>query len=392
MSKLICLAEFTFGWNGNAVANLLEGWSSPEKDFTWTTGLFSQLWLPPLPHGDGLTFLELQCAPFTAEARLEVQRLAIVFNGVVIAEEQLRTGGFVCFRVPEQVRSDGCYITVELRHPDAARPSELGVNSDTRRLGFAVSALRVLRLPLQPPGAITVLPPLALPLKDDRIGEAIKLTSGLEPEVLAFRFESLGHNCEFGILQRRLNAEPMSLLRFAGLSMESLITGLEDGFARAGDIVQICTVQPNQSGAAAEYMIHDEIYDIGLHTFQAIDAAKAEQIRLQHSRRMGFLRDHFRTHLLDGDRIFVFQHPGPIMACQALALLLRIRGFGPGALLFVDQSLHLPAGAVEQLGWGFFHGSLERMAPASNAGDLDFRMWLSLCINAHKLWTLSGGN
>lgn len=44
------------------------------------------------------------------------------------------------------------------------------------------------------------------------------------------RFESLGQNCEFGLLQRRCGAEPLGLLRFSSVRLERLIHGIRANF------------------------------------------------------------------------------------------------------------------------------------------------------------------
>ncbi len=48
---------------------------------------------------------------------------------------------------------------------------------------------------------------------------------------LLCHFESLGRNCEFGFVQRLSGAEPMGLLRFAGMSFDALVQALNTRFA-----------------------------------------------------------------------------------------------------------------------------------------------------------------
>jgi hypothetical protein len=49
---------------------------------------------------------------------------------------------------------------------------------------------------------------------------------------IAARCESIGRNCEFGLVQRNLNLEPVSLLRWAGSETPAgLIDGLHHDFA-----------------------------------------------------------------------------------------------------------------------------------------------------------------
>src|ERR1700761_2131837 len=54
-------------------------------------------------------------------------------------------------------------------------------------------------------------------------------------------FQSLGDNCEFGLVQRWAGAEPVHLLRFAGLyipleqRLDALVEAIDDGFTDLGD-------------------------------------------------------------------------------------------------------------------------------------------------------------
>jgi len=52
---------------------------------------------------------------------------------------------------------------------------------------------------------------------------------GLSAQELMYRFESLGDNCEFGLVQRRCGAEPLGLFRFASIGTEQVARALEAG-------------------------------------------------------------------------------------------------------------------------------------------------------------------
>ena len=63
------------------------------------------------------------------------------------------------------------------------------------------------------------------------MSDANKLTPG----ELTMRFESLGSNCEFGLVQRNFGAEPLSLLRWSNLTPTSLCAMLETRFDDVGN-------------------------------------------------------------------------------------------------------------------------------------------------------------
>jgi hypothetical protein len=67
---------------------------------------------------------------------------------------------------------------------------------------------------------------------------------------LLLQFESLGDNCELGLVQRRAGVEPLGLFRFAGAPLRHLIRALETRFAGMADPAHV-RVQPENG----EYMI-----------------------------------------------------------------------------------------------------------------------------------------
>jgi len=136
-------------------------------------------------------------------------------------------------------------------------------------------------------------------------------------------------------------------------------------------------------------MVRDTTYNFSRHSFQMEGDIAAGCVHRIEARNLRFMRDHFQGRMADADRVFVFQRPGRITPSQALPILTRLRGFGPNALLYVDQSPDLPCGSVEQLGRGLFHGKLDRFAPSHDAGQLDLAGWLSILANTYKLWTRS---
>lgn len=79
---------------------------------------------------------------------------------------------------------------------------------------------------------------------------------------LVLRFEGLGDNCEFGLVQRHFGAEPLGLLRWTGITPAHLANALESGFAGVGT--------EDQTGldlAGNEYVTEDRRFGMRMHTF-----------------------------------------------------------------------------------------------------------------------------
>ena len=386
-SPIETLATLTFGAGGNSLPHQRRGFGDPEDGFTWSMGSSSELVLraPPPPAGTAFDhLLELRLNPMVAPGVLASQRLLVSVNGQEIGDDNLIGEGTVGYWIPSRaLRPDG-QLVVTLSHPGAASPKSLGFGEDGRVLGYMLRGMAVLRVPRRPDAAITALPPFPVPVPRDQMGAAITSAIGRDPRSLALCFESLGHNCEFGLVQTHVGADPLGLLRFTSITLEHLLTGLRVGFAGTGEDLRVRTF-PVGDGRH-EYMLQDDRFHITVHTFRTTDEVSVEEIKEEHTRRLKFMQRQFLSFLRSGQRLFVFQRPGQITASQARALLVQLRNFGPNALLYVDQSPGLPCGAVEQLEHGLFHGKLDWMAQANEVGKMDLPSWLSLCVNAWRLW------
>jgi hypothetical protein len=369
-----------FGAGGSANAHLLIGWASPEPGFCWTTGTGATL-TADMPGGAGDLFLELSLNPFTTPSEPS-RALQVTADEPAVDGDALEGQGIVGYLLPPDIA--GKRVTIGLHHDPAPSPAALGLSTDPRSLGFMVFSLRAYRGPHRPRADVTVLPPLALPQDSTGRLQAVLAATGLTPRALAEQCESLGHNCEFGMLQRHLEAEPLGLLRFAGITLDDLLAGLDDGFADLGAEMVVAT-HPLGTGGS-EFLVQDSRYRLSLHTTLTTDTHARADIETRYRTHLPFLGRHLRGRLAEGSHLYVFQRPGQLTQSQAMPLWNRLQAHGPNALLYVDQDPNLPSGAVEQRGHGLYHGRLARMAPHANVGLLDVNGWLSLCANAYRLW------
>jgi len=375
-------AHFALGKRGTIGHRPQDGWSEPEDGFTWSIGTSSRL-RAALPDGVGQAFLELELNPFVVPGQFSSQVLRVRVNGVPVGEDRLVGEGTVGYTIPDHAIGADRGVLIELEHPDARCPAEFGLQ-DGRRLGFMLRGVRLVLARRQARVDAVALPPLQIPRIRDAMGRAVTAITGLDPPGLVRCFESLGSNCEFGLVQRQFGAEPLGMLRFAGITLDDVLNGLRHGFAGIGERVRVDSL-PAGNGRL-EFVVQEERYRIGLHSFRSPEDTTAEKVLEEHGRRLRFLHAHFIERLQTGERIFVFQRRGQITRSQAVPLLTLLQDYGPNGLLYVDQDPGLPAGAVEQLGHGFYHGKLDQMAPAEDAGRADLLGWLSLCANAHRLW------
>ena len=115
-------------------------------------------------------------------------------------------------------------------------------------------------------------------------------------------FQSLGDDCEFGLVQRRYGAEHLALLRWVTLSPEMLATLLDRRLEGFGDPDRT-EIYPAPWG---ELMAHDLTYGIRMHSFVQAGGVDLARFKLNHCRRMAFLKAKLIEDLALGEKLFVF--------------------------------------------------------------------------------------
>jgi tetratricopeptide (TPR) repeat protein len=120
---------------------------------------------------------------------------------------------------------------------------------------------------------------------------------------LVMQFESLGQNCEFGLVQRRFGAEPLGLLRWAFVPPVHLAHLLETRFAGFGEPDNV-TVQRSSWG---EYCVQDTACNLTFHTFQTHDIGDPAVFLAKQATRLRWLRDKLLADLSEANKIFVYK-------------------------------------------------------------------------------------
>jgi len=92
---------------------------------------------------------------------------------------------------------------------------------------------------------------------------AIERVQDPESRSLLLGFESLGENCEFGLVQRRFDAEPLGLLRWTYTGPDMLAQLLEFKFENLGNTEDLVLSRARWG----EYFLKDGVYGITFHTW-----------------------------------------------------------------------------------------------------------------------------
>jgi hypothetical protein len=341
-------------------------------------GPYSEATLGPfVAGGDYLLILDVE--PFVRPPSLPAQRLSISIGGVPFVQTELTSSGRFGYRIPPELVVHDGGLTIVFDHPDAARPSDLSTRQkDHRPLALSVNAMELWRV--QGSGETKTLPGKAgLPIVD------VKQRTGMAPDEFVTRFESLGENCEFGLMQRRCSGEPLSLLRFANTLLPNLLRGLQHSFAGLGELEDLDFRLEGKT--KPEYIIQEKSYGLVYHTFRYRGEIDEDKFLVSESARLKFLVRKFVEDLQGGEKIFVCKRNTPLREEEVLPILAALNAHGPNTLLWVvpADDKH-PPGTAERIMPGLIKGHIDRFAPNENAHDLSLEVWLEICVNAFELW------
>lgn len=201
------------------------------------------------------------------------------------------------------------------------------------------------------------------------------------PDVEALRdfflgFESLGHSCEFGLVQRRFGADPLSLLRWNSIHAAKLIEALSERFAGIDEADNLTLIESYD-----EYVLRDFRYHTSMHTFYRATEIDSEKLMGQTLKRMSYLRRKLISDLEQGEKIFVHLDDRSLSEKDLARLGHVMRAYGENTLLYVRVA-DSPAqiGRVEQAGDGLFVGYIDRLGRDKNdVWNISFDCWLALC-------------
>jgi len=371
--------DIDFGRAGNGVAYLKAGWSDPEATETWSVGGASSM-LIPAPDARATYYMMLKLRPHIVAGRLAAQRLHVQVNGTEVGQFTLTKPATRACRIPWSAIGGRKVMDIRFDMPDTARPSDMGSGSDQRALGIAFAGLRIFAdsgAAVPEDGADTSGE--SAPIDIDTIAAADRISVG----DLMLKFESLGQNCEFGLVQRQCGAEPLSLLRFSSTPLPKLLAALEAEFEGMGSPE---TVHVQVSANGRELMINDSRFGFLYHAFVQSGAMSLEALHRREVRRVPLLIRKLLEDLQSADKIFVFKGMSAVPEEEIFPLAASLRHYGPNTLLFVTLAdAGHPAGSVEFRAPGFLVGYVARFAPTEDASDFDVAQWVRVCREAYRL-------
>lgn len=197
------------------------------------------------------------------------------------------------------------------------------------------------------------------------------------PKDLVIGFESLGHDCEFGLFQRQVGVEPLGLMRFTGHTLPELREGLQSRFDGLAEDVGLYI-------NGGEWITHARIPNLHFHTFQSPLNVDEEGMLVRETKRLAFLRRKMLDDLNSGEKIFVRRSAESPAEGDVQGLWSDLNAFGANTLLWVSPSddSH-PDGTLRVEHPGLLRGYLNKR-PTTTKFIVDHAAWMKLCWNAHS--------
>ena len=220
-------------------------------------------------------------------------------------------------------------------------------------------------------------------LTSSRAPVDIERVENPKARALVLQFESLGENCEFGLLQRRFEAEPLGLLRWTYTHPRTLISLLESRFAGLGDQAKL-----NLSRAPwGEYFLKDTAYGVTFHTYLRDCGGDEEAFLRKQSGRLVWLREKMLGDLTTGGKKYVYKLHYGAPDEVASRMLTLLKGYADNTLVCVRAAGSDDAPGSIKVGQdGMISGYLTRVEPtANNNWDICYSDWLSICQSVTQL-------
>ncbi len=203
----------------------------------------------------------------------------------------------------------------------------------------------------------------------------------LPDQDLVLKFESVGDNCELGLVQRLTGVEPLGLLRFAGAPLRQVVRALSSRFEDIADPNHIRIHEEH-----GEYMVKLTKYDFYYHAHVKVADMTADALHSQQCRTVRFLADKLIQDLENPSKILVFRQNEPVLATDLLDLRIALCAYGPNTLLWVQEACpgH-PPGTVCVADESLLVGYVRRLAAREDVPNLDHQAWLSVLRRAYAL-------
>ena len=191
----------------------------------------------------------------------------------------------------------------------------------------------------------------------------------------AAKIESIGRNCEWGMVQGEWGAHPISLLRWAGSERRELLAAaFRDRFSELGTTMSGRGDPPWNPPEEQFYWLTDETYKIIFHTPDKVAGTTLERAVERNRPRLRRLAENLMEKIEDPTACFLYSDADLRGPDEAAELVESFRSAGRGRLLLVLAD-ERKAGTAEDLGNRVTAGWVQRLTLPGQANTFDVRSW-----------------
>jgi hypothetical protein len=203
---------------------------------------------------------------------------------------------------------------------------------------------------------------------------------------LVVQFESLGATSEFALVQRRVGAEPLGLLRWSEIGTEALTTLIETRFA---DLASVEGTQLEQA-PWGDWMLRCAPSGLVIHNLATGGETDRAALLERHRGRLAYRRDALLATLAEGRKMFVHVLDATATLEDTRRIAQAFAAVSPGWLMLVVKAgPTTPAGSVHKIRERLLLGHLSRINPirpgAEPVWNIAFDEWQEICAAALEL-------
>ena len=191
------------------------------------------------------------------------------------------------------------------------------------------------------------------------------------------KFESLGNDCELGLVQANIGVEQPGFFRFNNAPFESLLRVIETEFR---DFVEPQRIEL-EIAINNELIVHIPEYDFRYHTFCQAGMVDEDALLKQHITFLRFLSRKFLDDLKSGRKVFVRKENHDIPSSDILRLARALSRYRSNRLLWVkEKTNHDPLTRVERVSENLAYGYLDSFCTFDDASIFSFQWYRVLQI------------
>lgn len=189
-------------------------------------------------------------------------------------------------------------------------------------------------------------------------------------------FESLGANCEFGLVQRYFGAEPLGLLRWPALNVAGLLDSLKNEFAELSGIANFSLIP----GPKGDWDVQTP--NFSLHLYTKMGSVDEDTLLQSVFRRITFMRRSLLETLEEAEKVVVFKEWQFRMSdADISAMDEAVKRYNP-ANRFLAVRLSTPdnpPGAVSEVEPRLWSAYVESDARVAAIDNVPLNSWNRIC-------------